>query len=321
MATADTEPEPTSRHATPEESFDDVDDRRDAMAESIESWIADLAEMADTARASEQFQEWLDVHARFHDYSPRNSLLIKLQKPDATKVAGFWDWQNKFDRHVKEGEKAIWIWAPIITEKCPECGNSESYHDRDHIDCTYHEESDPDTWREGVVGFKPASVFDISQTEGEPLPELDTAAGGDADGLVEALLEAADRLDIDATLVPNDEWDRSAEGYTSLDQVKMAPLVRVRDKDNRADVARVLIHEFAHAEIHGGVTETTEAKEVEADAVAYVVCRYFGLDTSNIPTYLAAWSDDAPDKLEERLETISNTAQRLIKKIPHEHAE
>jgi len=275
------------------------------MAESIEAWIEDLAEMTDTARASEKFQEWLDVHTQFHDYSPRNTLLIKQQKPDATKVASYWAWQNTFDRHVMEGESAIWIWASIVTEKCPNCCNSESYHSRDHVDCMYHEESDPDTWREGVVGFKPTSVFDISQTEGEPLPELDTAAGGDADGLVEALLEGTDRLDIDAALVSDEEWNRSGDGYTSFDQVRMAPLVRVRDKDNRADVARVLIHEFAHAEIHGGVNETTEAKEVEADAVAYVVCRYFGLDTSNIPTYLAVWSDDAPDKLEERLETIS----------------
>lgn len=319
MATAKTDesslPDPTATV-----SFDDTDDRADAMQDSIEQWVADLAEMTNEARASEEFQEWLEVHSQFHDYSPRNTLLIKMQMPDATKVAGFWTWQNKFDRHVKKGESAIWIWAPIISEQCPECGNAPSYHERDHVDCDHHVRSDPDGWSEGVVGFKPTSVFDVSQTEGESLPELATDAHGQADGLVDALLDAADRLEYDVSIVPDEEWTRSSEGYCKQSSMTMRPVIKVRDRDNKAALARVLIHEYAHAELHGGRDDTTEAKEVEADAVAYIVCRYFGLDASNAANYLAAWAEDAPETLHERLDRISDAADHLIATIPQEAA-
>jgi len=155
-------------------SFDQTDTRSDEMNSTIERWIDDLVAGVDDAQASAEFQEWLDVQSRFHDYSYRNTLLIKRQCPEATRVAGYRTWQEEFDRHVTEGESAIWIWAPIITNQCPECENSPSYHKSS--DCEY-DETPPEEWSEGLVGFKPAPVFDISQTEGEPLPDLDT--GGD----------------------------------------------------------------------------------------------------------------------------------------------
>jgi len=97
--------------------------------------IDDLVAGVDDAQASAEFQEWLDVQSRFHEYSYRNTLLIKRQYPDATKVAGYRTWQEEFDRHVQEGESAIWIWAPIITKQCPECENSPSFHE--DSDCDY----------------------------------------------------------------------------------------------------------------------------------------------------------------------------------------
>jgi len=145
------------------------------MHSTIENWIDDLVADVDEAKASEEFQEWLDIQSQFHDYSHRNTLLITLQCPQATKIAGYNTWRNEFDRHVQEGEDAIWIWAPIITKQCPECENSQSYHEQS--DCEY-DETPPDEWSNGLVGFKPTSVFDVSQTEGEPLPELETEATG-----------------------------------------------------------------------------------------------------------------------------------------------
>src|SRR6056297_3760786 len=185
-------------------SFKETDTRRDEMHSTIEAWIDDLADHVDDAQASEEFQDWLDVQSRFHDYSYRNTLLIQLQYPAATKVAGYNTWQNDFDRHVQEGEQAIWIWAPIITKRCPECENSPSYHEK--IGCEYNETS-TDEWSKGLVGFKPTAVFDVSQTEGEPLPELETAATGDADDLVPALLDAAAALDVEVRVVDAAEWD------------------------------------------------------------------------------------------------------------------
>ena len=132
-------------------TFDGSETRHDEMHSTIDEWLDDLATITDEAQASQQLQAWLDVQSRFHDYSRRSTLLIRLQRPEATRVAGYDAWQSEFDRHVQEGEQAIWIRAPIITTRCPE-------------------------W----VGFKPTAVFDVSQTEGEPLPESETEATGDS---------------------------------------------------------------------------------------------------------------------------------------------
>jgi len=99
-------------------SFEETDTRDDEMNSTIEQWIDELVAGVDDAQASEEFQEWLDVQSRFHDYSYRNTLLIKRQYPEASRVAGYRTWQEEFDRHVTEGESAIWIWAPIITKQC-----------------------------------------------------------------------------------------------------------------------------------------------------------------------------------------------------------
>jgi hypothetical protein len=184
-------------------SFTDTETRRDEMNRTIETWVDDLVDLVDDAQASTEFQAWLDAQSHFHDYSYRNTLLIAQQCPHATRVAGYNTWTDKFDRHVKEGEQAIWIWAPIITKQCPNCGNSPSYHDTS--ECEY-DETPPEEWSRGLVGFKPASVFDISQTEGEALPVLDTAAIGDPGELVPALLERAEQLDLEAQIVSPSEW-------------------------------------------------------------------------------------------------------------------
>ncbi len=281
------------------------------MHSTIETWLEDLVCEIDDAVSSEQFRAWLDVQSRFHDYSHRNTLLIKLQCPHATKVAGYRTWQNEFDRHVKEGEKAIWIWAPIIARKCPECGNSSSYHKRS--DCEY-DETELDEWNKGLVGFRPAPVFDISQTEGEPLPELETEANGTANELLPALLEAAVALEVEVEVVSPRQWSHgSAKGVCQY-RLEKQSLVEVRDRENEADLAVTLVHEYAHALLHSGLdTEDERSKrELEAEAVGYIVGRYFGLDTSGSAFYLAAWEGDEPETLLDRLERISSTAQKTI---------
>src|SRR6056297_3201280 len=214
-------------------SFDQTDTRSDEMNSAIEQWIDDLVAGVDDAQASEEFQEWLDVQSRFHDYSYRNTLLIKRQCPEVMKVAGYRTWQEEFDRHVQEGESAIWIWAPIITTRCPECENSPSYHDES--DCEY-DETPPEEWSEGLVGFKPAHVFDISQTEGEPLPDLDTAARGDGDDLVPALRSTADTFDIEARITPPSRWSHGdARGICKQSPSADRPRVEAVDRSNKAD--------------------------------------------------------------------------------------
>jgi len=294
-------------------SFEETDTRKDEMHSTIEEWIDELVGDIDAAQASDEFQEWLDVQSRFHDYSHRNTLLIKLQCPEATKVAGFNTWLNEFDRYVQEGEQAIWIWAPIITKQCPECENSPSYHE--DIDCEY-DETPPEEWSKGLVGFKPAAVFDISQTEGESLPELETEATGDATDLVPALTEAADELGVTVRIVDAAEWAHGdAKGVCKQRDIHdFTPIVEAKARPNQADLAVTLVHEFAHALLHFDVDDEAERskREVEAEAVAYIVGRYCGLDTSGSAFYLAAWQDDEPEAIQERFGRISSTAEEII---------
>ncbi len=162
--------------------------------------------------------------------------------------------------------------------------------------------------------FRPAPVFDVSQTEGEPLPELETEALGNANELVPGLLEAASVLEVEVEIVSSREWSHgSAKGVCQY-RVGIQPLVEVRDRENEADLAVTLVHEYAHALLHGGIdTEDERTKrELEAEAVGYIVGRYFGLDTSGSAFYLAAWEGDEPETLLDRLERISSTSQEII---------
>lgn len=299
--------------SAPSVSFDETDTRHDEMHRTIEQWIDEFVDDVDEAQASDEFQEWLDVQSRFHDYSHRNTLLIKLQYPEATKVAGYNTWRNEFDRHVQEGEQAIWIWAPIIAKQCPECENSPSYHE--DSDCEY-DETPPEEWSKGLVGFKPTAVFDISQTEGEPLPELETEATGDAEDLVPTLTDAADALGVTVRIVDAADWEHGdTKGVCKQRSLHdLTPVVDAKARPNQADLAVTLLHEYAHTLLHFDVDDEAERskREVEAEAVAYIDGRFFGLDTSGSAFYLAAWQDDEHEVIQDRLGRISSTAQEII---------
>ncbi|WP_232700845.1 ImmA/IrrE family metallo-endopeptidase [Halobacterium wangiae] len=301
-----------SQTSDPGVCFEDFGTRRDEMHQTINEWIEDLAGSVGEARASAEFQDWLNVQSQFHDYSYRNTLLIRTQCLGASRVAGYHTWQNEFERHVKVGESAIWIWAPIITKQCPNCGKSPTHHERG--DCEYND-LPTDEWPRGLVGFRPTAVFDVSQTEGEPLPELDTEARGDALGLVTALIDAGETLNIDVCLVEAGEWEYGdALGVcTPGSSGDSRAFVEVKACSNQASMAGTLIHEYAHALLHTDIDETERSKrEVEAEAVAHVVGRYYNLDTSGSAFYLAAWEPDNPEIVRERLERITRTATRII---------
>jgi hypothetical protein len=159
-------------------------------------------------------------------------------------------------------------------------------------------------------------VFDVAQTEGEPLPDLDTEAVGEAGDLVPSLRDGADELGVDVRIIPADEWEHgAAKGVcTERSPHSLPPLVEVQGRENQADLAVTPLHEFAHALLHFDVDDGTERtkREVEAEAVAYIVGRYCGLDTSGSAFYLAAWNPDDTEVIQERLQRISRTAEDLI---------
>lgn len=323
----ETAPNQNTRDIPESVDLSDKSSRSDDMADVLTEWIEGLQEATEEAREAEAFRRWLDAQAQFHDYSARNTFLIQMQKPDASKVAGFWTWQNEFDRHVKEGEDAIWIWRPntFTGKKCPHCGNKPVYHEgNEDLDCPLAPEGpdewddeDPEGWAEGEIlgGFSPAPVFDISQTEGEPLPEspdTDAEAGAPDQGeqVLSSLQDASRELGVQLSVVDVDEWDRDAKAIARTSQDP--PEIEIQDREPAA-AAGDLAHELAHAVLHTGWdTPDRSAREIEAEAVAYVVGRYFGLDTSNSKFYLAAWAGDDTEEIAARMKTISSTAETII---------
>jgi hypothetical protein len=312
----------------PQRPFDDKDGREDAMEAELDELVSQLVDDAEAARDSAVFKEWLQANSAFHDYSARNSMLIQIQHPGAKRVAGYNTWANECDRHVKEGESAIWIWRPntVTSYKCPHCGNAPNFHkDNDELDCELAD-TDPDEWNfqytdewergEILCGFSPAPVYALEQTEGEELPELPTEATGEAD-LVSPMAAAGEKLGHNVEVVPTEEWARSAAG-TCTTHTEPA---EISVEDGRpAEVASVLAHEIAHAELHtGSETPDKAGKEVEAEAVACIVAEHFGLNaTEGSAFYLASWlrdTDNPADEIKDRLTRIKQTARTIISAV------
>ena len=263
----------------------------DKMKQTLDKLEAGVREFY----TSEKFITYLQVMSRFHNYSLNNQILIAAQMPEATIVAGYNSWMRNFDRHVKRGEKSITILAPmkikikIDTDKVDEYGN------------VIQEE------KEGIK-FRPVSVFDVSQTEGKPLPEIISELTGDV-SRYEQLLDAARQaapypIEIGAV-------EGSAKGWCNYAQEKIV----IKEGMSEAQTLKTAFHETAHARIHGGDTDKSrEQKEVEAESIAYVVCSHFGLDTSDYTFgYVATWAGRQDiNLLKQSMQTISQTAKAII---------
>ena len=321
--------------------FGDVDyhDRDAEMSARIDTLAEQLIEDAKQARESDAFRQWAETNGKFHNYSARNALLIQLQHPGAQRVAGFKQWQDDFDRHVQEGEDAIWILAYDGTKKvpqCPESGCDKSLwqHKHEDLECQYNATDDQipdedddstffDEWDFNPYEkwdyvekdqYKPVTVFAQEQTEGEPLPELPTEVTGNAE-LVEPIHAAATQAAHDVEIIPSAEWNRSSKGVCNTD---VSPTeIRVEER-TQAHTANVLIHEWAHAELHRKAGLDTKAKEVEAEGVAYIVGEHFGLESAGSGFYIASWANDTEGEIKKRLDRIKNTARTIIDAIEDE---
>ena len=241
------------------------------------------------AGKSETLKQYLKAMGMFHRYSVGNAILIQLQKPNATHVAGFRAWQQ-LGRHVKKGEHGIAIMAPIVWRR------------KARKDTQQQEQNDPDD--EVVSTFKTAHVFDISQTEGKPLPEFAKARGDPG-----ACLERLERF-IAGRGIKLERGDlRIAEGVsiggTILLKACLAP----------PDEFSVMVHELAHEMLHQDPSNRPKEKtvrEAEAEAVAYVVCQGVGLDMSTASSdYIQLYNGDKK-VLMGSLERIQRTAGEIL---------
>jgi hypothetical protein len=242
--------------------------------------IAKLTAGIEALTSSERWTEWLSMQRRFHTYSFNNSLLIAMQCPAASRVAGFRTWLS-LGRSVRKGEKGIWILAPSTRRV---------------------EDPETDETRSILTGFRPVPVFDISQTDGEELPEVASLLTGDDAGLFDRLaLVAAKRS------LPLEFADL---GSTNGLYNRETRVIRINAHRTRAQQAKTLAHELAHSILHeGGYAATPrELAELEAESVAYIVCGTEGLDSGDYSFgYVAGWSGGG----EQAITTIKDVGQRI----------
>ena len=284
-------------------------DRVKAITDKLEAGIAALFQ-------SETYKAYLSTMAKFHNYSLNNTLLIAMQKPDATLVAGYQAWQKQHQRHVKKGEKGIQIIAPSPYKAKKEREVLDPATGRPKLDA----QGKP--VREIVEveypAFRVATVFDVSQTEGKELPSLgvDELTGKvDSYGkLLSALTEAC------PVPIGFEQIESGAKGYYHTTEHRIA----LQEGMSEAQTVKTLIHEMAHQRLHSHEKEkpreerlSARSKEVEAESVAYTVCQHFGIDTSDYSFgYIAGWSSGKETaELKASLGKIRDAASEMITEI------
>ena len=267
---------------------------------------------------SERYQDYLKAMSKFHDYSLNNTLLIVMQKPDASLVAGFNKWRNEFERHVKRGEKGIKILAPAPYKIKKELEKLDP--DGKPI---IGEDGKPVTEQKEITvpAFKVVSVFDVSQTDGKEIPDI---AVDSLTGSVEQYEDFFKALEQTSPVpVGFERIESGAHGYYHNAEKRIA----LNEGESELQTIKTLIHEIAHAKLHDidlnappeqqQERPSRRTREVEAESIAYTVCQHFGLDTSDYSFgYVAGWSSDKDIKeLKASLETIRATASELITEI------
>lgn len=262
--------------------------------------------------SSDNFRKYLSCCSKFHSYSLNNTLLILAQKPDATLVAGYNAWQRNFNRHVDKGERGLIILAPVtskitqLMDKADEDGNP-----------ILDENGDP-IKEERVINqlrFTTTTVFDISQTSGEPLPSLIHNLTGSSDEIL-AFIDSVKNI----CTIPIDYHSPSkdavlaggAKGYYSIAEDRIVLNMELEDMQ----IAKTLIHEYSHSILHKKTDKDSDQREIEAESLAFVLCDHFGIDTSDHSFgYIASYAAQDEAKLKTILSNIQSTAHEMIDKL------
>ena len=262
--------------------------------------------------SSDNFRKYLSCCSKFHSYSLNNTLLILAQKPDATLVAGYNAWQRNFNRHVDKGESGLIILAPVtskitqLMDKADEDGNP-----------ILDENGDP-IKEERVINqlrFTTTTVFDISQTSGEPLPSLIHNLTGSSDEILAFIDSVKDicTISIDYHSPSKDAvLAGGAKGYYSIAEDRIVLNMELEDMQ----IAKTLIHEYSHSILHKKTDKDSDQREIEAESLAFVLCDHFGIDTSDYSFgYIASYAAQDEAKLKTILSNIQSTAHEMIDKL------
>ena len=295
----------------PAEKLKEITDR-------LEQGIAELFD-------SERYKEYLKVMSKFHNYSFRNTVLIAMQKPDASLVAGFSAWKNNFERNVMKGQKGIKIIAPSPYKIKQEMQKIDPHTQKPIIG----KDGKPVTEEKEITipAYKVVSVFDVSQTEGKELPDIAVdELTGDVDRYKDffAALEKTSPVPI-----AFENIEGGSHGYYHLEDKRIA----INEGMSELQTLKTAIHEIAHAKLHDIDLNAPKdeqqphidrrTREVEAESVAYTVCQHYGLDTSDYSFgYVAGWSSGRElSELKSSLETIRSAAAEIINSIDENLAE
>lgn len=294
--------------------------KQDQMKELTER----LEEGVKSVFESDKYEEYLRVMSKFYNYSYRNTLLIALQKPDATMVAGYEAWKKKFGRQVNKGEKGIKILAPAPYR------TKKEMEVIDQVTQTPVRREDGSIVTEEVEvtipAFRVANVFDVSQTSGRPLPSLFENIEGDVKGF-ERFYKAVES--VSPAPIGFEKMD-DKDGYYHQTEKRIA----LREGMSERQTAAAAIHEISHATLHAldmeHLKESLKARgkdqktmEIEAESIAYVVCQHYGIETGeNSFGYIAMWSKDKSlPELQASLKIIRDTASDIIGRIDEKLAE
>lgn len=282
----------------------------DSIMQSLESGVEELF-------TSNRYQEFLKTMAKFHNYSFNNTMLIAMQRPDATLVTSYKNWQS-MGRQVMKGEKGITIIAPTPYKKMKE---KEVLDENQRPIMGTDGKPKTEQVEVTVPHFKAVTVFDIAQTSGEPIqtlaPELLTAAVQDFDSFMQAIQK------ISPVPIRFDEIDGNANGYYHNADKEIV----IKKGLSESQTLKTAIHETVHAKLHDkeimeslGVEKDRLTKEVEAESVAYCVCSSFGLDTSDYSfPYIAGWSSSREMKeMKASMDVIRKTAGEMIDQLTEE---
>ena len=286
-------------------NYKSSDEKTKQAFEMIEQGVKDVY-------SSDSFKRYLSYCSKFHNYSLNNTLLILAQKPDASLVAGYRSWQTNFNRHVDKGEKGLMILAPVtykedrLMNKVDEKGNVEL----DESGSPVQEQR-----QVNVTRFKTTTVFDISQTSGDPLPSLIHDLTGSSNE-IKAMIQTIQSVCIIPIEFKTETEDLNfmtgAKGYYSPKEDKI-----VINKDlEDLQTAKTLIHEYAHSLLHKQTDKNQSQREIEAESLAFVLCDHFGLDTSEYSFgYIASYANRDFDELKSILVNIQSTAHEIIEQL------
>jgi hypothetical protein len=283
------------------------------MASSVKDITAKLEQGVKALFDSEKYAEYLRCMSRFHNYSSRNVMLIYAQHPGATHLAGFQAWRRNWGRQVKKGEHGIKILAPVPFNETKEFEKLDPVTKQPILD----ENGQPvmETLMRMGAGFRPVTIFDVSQTEGDPLPELAEALTGDVERyeLFMDALRAVSPLPIVFEDLPPDKDGVCRFGNN----------IAIRDGMSQTQTVSAVIHEIAHAKLHDrelnpeNANDTRREKEVTAESISYCVCQRYSIETgANSFGYVGEWlSGKEMKELNASLDVIRKTASELIESI------